>query len=327
MDIRNPRSLRDQADRALARGREPKKLVYTYAGIGLAISLISTLADLWLEQQISGTGGLGNLGTRAIFTTAQQVLPLLVTIVTMCLDMGYLAGMMRITRGQYADHTDLKTGFGKFWPLMRLRLLQGLIFLVVGILAVQVSALIFSMTPWVQPLNDAVMALNTSDVTALDEATIMSLMDLMLPMYIIMVIVYGLALLPAMFRMRMAHFCLLDDPRGRALAAIWASSRMMRRRFFPMLKIDLSLWPYYLATAAALVVMSGNLILALLGIEVPLDPTVLYLLFSCASLAARFAVQVTLRNRVEATYLTVYEQLREKPQDSGPVVLGNIFDM
>lgn len=327
MDILNPNTLRDNAHRALARGREPKKLVYYYAGIGMALSLLVTLANLWLDNQISGTGGLGNLGTRAVFATAQQVIPLLSSFVAMCLELGYLSGMMRISRGQYADHTDLKVGFQKFWPLLRLTLLQGLIYIALGILAVQIAAVIFTMSPWSEPMMNAIMELGITDATALDEATMIYLMGFAGPMYIIAGVVYLIILLPFMFKMRMSYFCLLDDPKGRAMAAIRSSNKMMRRRFVPMLKIDLSLWPYYLATILMYVLMYGDLLLAALGISVPMDAILFSLLLFGAALIVQFVIQITLRNRVEATYLMAYEQLREKPKDSGGVVLGNIFDM
>ena len=102
MDILNPKDLRQQARTALRRGREPKKLIYTYAGITLAVSIIVFLANLWLNQQIEGTGGLGNLGTRAIFETVKQVLPIASSIISMCLNLGFLGGLLRISRGQYA---------------------------------------------------------------------------------------------------------------------------------------------------------------------------------------------------------------------------------
>lgn len=327
MDILNPHTLRERADRALVRGREPKKLVSYYAGIGMILSLLVNLAGLWLDEQISGTGGLSNLGTRAIFATAQQAIPLLSSFVAMCLELGYLGGMMRISRGQYADHTDLKVGFQKFWPLLRLTLLQGLIYLALGILAVQIGALIFTMSPWSEPMMNAIMGLGITDATALDEATMVHLMGFAGPMYIISGLVYLAVLLPFMFKMRMSYFCLLDDPKGRAMVAIRSSNKMMRRRFVPMLKIDLILWPYYLATVLMYVLMYGDLLLAALGISAPVDPSLLSLLFFIASLITQFVIQITLRNRVEATYLMAYDQLREKPKDSGGVVLGNIFDM
>ena len=58
MDILNPKNLRQQAQTALRRGREPKKLIYAYAFINLGISAVVYLLNLWMNQQIGGTGGL-----------------------------------------------------------------------------------------------------------------------------------------------------------------------------------------------------------------------------------------------------------------------------
>ncbi len=327
MDILNPRSLREDAHRALARGREPKKLVFVYAAIGFGISLLVTLLNLWLENEIAGTGGLSNLGTRAIFSTAQQVIPLVSSIAAMCLEFGYFSGMMRITRGQYADHTDLKVGFQKFWPLLRLTLLQYLLYLAVGILAVQIASLIFFMTPWALPAAEALQALSATDMASLTQEMIADTMEAMLPMYAISGVVFLIALIPVLHKLRMAHFCLLDDPKGQALAAIRASSKMMRRRFLPMLKIDLSLWLYYAATVLMMLLMYTDYIFSFLGIPMPMDPLVFSFAVYGAALVVQFVIQIKLRNRVEAVYLTAYDRLREKPKESGPVVLGNIFDM
>ena len=271
-------------------------------------------------------GGLSNLGTHAIYQTAQQVIPMLASFVAMCLELGYLGAMLRISRGQYADHTDLKVGFQKFWPLLRLTILQGLIFLGVGVLAVQLSSVVFAMTPWAQPVMDALVALEVTDPAMLTEADVLALLEVMGPMYIIAGIVYLALLIPVLFRLRLASYCLLDDPQGRALAALGTSNRLMRRRFLPMLKVDLSLWVYYLATAVMTVVMYLDLILALLGVQLPLEGKLFSLLVYLAALVMQFGIQYLLRSRVELTYLAAYDKLREKPRDSG-VVLGNIFDM
>ena len=327
MDILNSRSLRDDASRALARGRDPKKLVYTYAGIGLGLSLLLTLLDLWLENEISGTGGLSNLGTRAIFSTIQQAAPLLLGILVMCLDLGYLSGMMRITRGLYADHTDLKVGLQKFWPLVRLSILQYLIYAGLGILAVQLGGLIFVMTPWAESAMEMVLALSTANPAALTEADLVNMLSGMVPMYVITGIVYLIILIPFLYKLRFATFCLLDDPNGRALAAIRTSSKLMRRRFFSMLKVDLSLWPYYAGKLLVLLLLFSDLILNLLGIPLPVEESGFLVIIPVLSAVAQFLLYVTLRNKAETVYVTAYDRLREKPREGGPVTLGSIFDM
>lgn len=327
MDMLHPRSLREAAQRALNRGRDPKKLVFSYAGIVFALSLFVTLTGLFLDDQISGTGGLSNMGTRAVFSTIQQILPMVCSLAALCLEFGYLSGMLRISRGQYADHTDLKVGFSRFWALMRLMILMCILALFVIFLAFQAGLLIFSMTPWAGPLMELTAELYGMDPAAIDQQTILYFLELSGPMYVIVGIVLFIAMIPLIYRLRMAKYCLLDDPNGRALAAIRESNRMMRRRFGTMLKIDLSLWLYYLAGALVFVLMYSDLILSLLGISVPVDPLVFSLLVYIAALVLQLGVQITLRNKAETIYLTAYDRLREKPQESGPVTLGSIFDM
>jgi uncharacterized membrane protein len=261
-----------------------------------------------------------------MLSTAQQAIPVLASLLSLCLDLGFLAGLMRISRGQYADHTDLKTGFRKFWPLMRLNCLQMLLYFAVAFLAVQVSSLIFSFTPWAEPLMEVVMPLAMSGATEIDEAVVMQVAELMMPMLILLGIVLIVLLLPLLFRIRMALFCLLDDPKGRAMAAIRESSRMMRRRFGQMLKIDLRLWMYYAASAVSMLVLWADVILALLGIPFPMEAELFAGVLFGVSLLIQTLCLIFLRPAAEMTYLAVYDALREKKEDSG-VVLGNIFDM
>lgn len=326
MDILNPRSLREAADRALNRGRDPKKLILSFAGITLGLSLLVTLGSLFLDDQISGTGGLSNMGTRALFSTIRQLLPVVCSVIAMCLEFGYLSGMLRISRGQYADHTDLKVGFSKFWPLMRLVILQGLLVLLVGLLAAQVGSVLFAMTPWAEPVLEMTMEINAMDPSAIDEQTLIRFLTTSIPVYIIVGILFLIALIPLLYRLRMSMFCLLDDPNGRAMAAMRTSNQMMRRKFGPMLKVDLSLWYYYVASVLVFVLMYSDLILALVGVTVPMEPMMFSLLVYLAALALQFGVQMTMLNKVKAVYITAYDRLREKPKEGGPVVLGNIFD-
>jgi hypothetical protein len=327
MDILNPRSLREDAARALARGRDPKKLIFAYSGINLGLSLLMVLLDLWLESEISGTGGLSNLGTRAVFSTVQQAFPILLNILILCLELGYLSGMMRIARGQYADHTDLKVGLQKFWPLMRLCILQSLIYLAVAILAAQVGSMIFAMTAWAEPMAEILTKLYSMDPSAITEEMALEFQECLEPACIIAGIVFLIAVIPVLCKIRFARFCLLEDPSGRALAAIRTSSTLMRGRFMAMLKVDLRLWLYHLGSVLVMLILNSSMLLGLLDIPLPVDTAVFVSLTNIVAAVLQFVLHLTLRNRVEAVYLTAYDRLREKPREGGPVVLGNIFDM
>lgn len=326
MENLEPKFLREKSRAALRRGREPKKLTFWYAGLVVGISLAITLVNIWLDYQVSNqTGGLGNMGNLAIYDTIQQTLPMISSLVTMCLNMGYLAGMIRISRGQYADHTDLKTGFSYFWPMLRMTMLMGIVYFIVLFLAFQVSYMLFLITPWARPLLELLMPVAASGNMILDDALVLEAFLLMKPMLIMFAVAAVVVIIPVAYCFRMASYCLLDNPAAGARAALRASRKMMRRRFLTMLKIDLSLWPYYVATALISLVLYGDLLLPAMGVNLPISPAALTYLCMGAALVIQFFTLALLRTPAECTYLMVYEQLREKPK-SGEVVLGSIFD-
>ena len=301
-----------------------------YAGITVALSALLTVANALLSNRIEGTSGLANLGIRSILSTAQSMLPMLQSIVLLCLEFGYFHAILRLSRGQYADHTDLKVGFRRFGAILRLNILQGFLVLAVSMLLFYLSMQIFILTPLADPLLDLLVPLVTeagADAAALmDEATMNQAVRMMLPMLIIYAIACGLVLIPISYRFRMATFALLDDPSSRAFAALKTSVRMMKRNCFRLFRLDLSFWWYYGLIALATCVSYGDAILPMLGVTLPFSDTVGFYLFFFLYLAMLFAIYYFLRNRVEIAYAKAYDSLRDKPADNG-VVLGNIFDM
>ena len=331
MQIPHPKTIHQNAARALARGRDPQKLILFYASIPVVLSLVVTLVNYWLGLQIDGTGGLRQLGTRAMFSTIQQVLPVIQSAVLMCLDLGYIHGMMRISRGQYADHTDLKRGFHLFGPIVRLTLLQGLIYLAVGIITFYFSMQIYLLTPWAEELYTVLEPIISSTTIldsgyVLDDATLALATDAMLPMMIFYFVLYGVLALIISYRFRMANYALLDNPHFGAFGAMRQSVKLMRRNSLNLLKLDLSYWWYYGLMLLASLVLYMDMLLPLVGIQLPMNSTLAYFLFYGLYLVMHFAMQYFLRNRVEAGFVLAYDAICPKPKEDG-VVLGNIFDM
>lgn len=331
MEIPQSSHLKQNADRALARGRDPKKLITSYLALNTFIAAFITVANYWLGLQIDDTGGLSQLGTRAIFSTAQTVLPIVQSVVLTCLQLGYLHAMLRISRGQYADHTDLKVGFQRLFPMLRMTILQGLIYFAVGFATFYFSMQIFAFTPWYDELYTVMLPVIESTTVldpsyVLDEVTLVQATEAMIPMLVIYGVLYGTLALVLSYKFRMANYALLDNPRAGAIAALRASSKMMRRNGWKLFRVDLSFWWYFGLILLCSIICYGDLILPLLGVTLPFNGTIAYFLFYGIYLAAVFAVHYFFRNRVEATYIMAYEAICEKPKDDG-VVLGNIFDM
>lgn len=330
MVIPSVQAIKAETDRALRRANDPRKVILAYAGITVLLSALLTLANALLSDRIAGTGGLANFGIRSILSTAQSVLPMIQSVALLCLEFGYLHATLRISRGQYADHTDLKVGFHRFGAIIRLTMWQYFLIFSITMMLFYLSMQIFILTPWADPLLDLLTPLVTeagaNAAALMDEAMMDQALQLMVPMLVIYGIVCCVVLIPILYGFRMANYVLLDDPNGRAFAALRTSKQMMRRNKFRLFKLDLSFWWYYGLVALATAISYGDAILPMLGIQLPFNETIGFYLFYFLYLAMLFGIYYFLRNPMAVAYAKAYDSLREKPADNG-VVLGNIFDL
>ena len=76
MDIHNIRGLRAEANRVLAKGREPKKVIGGYVVATALIWLAVMAIDYILDVQLSKSGSLSDLSFSALLSTFQLALPL-----------------------------------------------------------------------------------------------------------------------------------------------------------------------------------------------------------------------------------------------------------
>lgn len=332
MKLPNIRQLKAEADYAYRRARDPKKLILAFAGISILVATVLTLISGWLNNQIADTGGLSNFGLRSILSTAQNVLPIAQTVILWGLEFGYLHGTLRMARGQYADHTDLKTGFRRLFPVLRLNILMGFRFLALGMVSFYTAILVFLYTPWSDPLVELLMPILETAKTSADIVSRMDTVTLDLaakaltPMLVIFGVLYALLAIPMYYKLRLSAYVLLDDPKGQAFLAMRQSTLMMNGNRRQMLKLDLHFWWYYLLSTLATAVANGDVLLPMLGITLPFSDTMTYYLFYFLYLAMLFAIYYFFRNRMAITYAKAYDALVEKPRDDG-VVLGSIFDV
>lgn len=332
MDIRDTRSLKAFAAGRLENAREEKKIVMIYSGLVIGLAVLVTLISYALELRMEQAGGLSNLGTRSVLSALQTMAPLLQSLAVMCLELGYLAAMLRIARGQYASPRTLKLGFDRFWTLLRCSILQGLLYAAIALGSVYLASMIFVMSPWGRPFMELMMPM-MADVSVLnpqlvlDEAMYFDVLSTMVPMLVIMAIVFCVFALPMIYQFRMASYIIIDKPAVGAFAALSLSRRMMRGNCLKLLKLDFSLWWYYLALVGIALIGDADQLLPLLGVELPIPGNVAFVLSYGIYLALTFGAYCFLRNRVEVSYALAYDAIKPEEKKDNGVVLGNIFQM
>lgn len=332
MNIPNYSQLNTQAKERLEQAPQSKRLVLIYAAATLGLSLLVTVISGLISLQISRFGGLGNLGTRSQLSAIQTMLPIIQALVMLCVELGYLSAMLRVSRGQYISPNSLRLGFDRFWVLLRLNILLGLILSGIGFLSLYVGFFIFMLTPFSQAAKALLIPMiqESSLLTSgliLDDALYDQMAQALGPAFVLCGIVFCAVAIPVTYRYRMANYIIIDKPALGAMAALRESQQMMRGNRLGLLKLDLRQWPYYLALFAATCLGYADQLLDLLGISLPISGNLLYYLCYAGYLAALFAVYFFLRNRVEVCYALAYDALKPQETQDNSVVLGNIFQM
>ena len=332
MDIYHTSEVKAAASRRLVDARQAKRIAAIYAGVTLGLSALVTILGLVLDGMMSSATGLSGMGRRTILSSAQSMLPWVVTLITMCVELGYQAAMLRVARGQYASPQTLRLGFDRFWVLLRCMLLEGLILFAIAFGGIYIASMLFMFTPFsgkavelITPLLENVTLLNPEMV--LDEAIYAQLMQALIPAFVMCAIVVAAATIPVMFRLRMVRFVIIDKPGIGALAALGESRKMMKGNCLKLFKLDISLWAYYAGCVVASILCYGDILLPMLGISLPFSATVGYYLFFVLYLAVQFAVYYFLRNPAEVSYAIAYDSIRPKEPKTEGVALGNIFQM
>ena len=335
MNIRNIRDLKQTAGSRLENAPQAGRLVLIYGGINAGLSALITIVNYCLSLQISQMGGLSNIGLRSVLSTVQTVLPMVQWVVLMCLELGFLNAMLRISRGQYASPNSLRMGADRFWPLLRCTLLQSAIYLGAFMLSVYLAVQIFLITPLSNDALEIVSgmigglnpSMNIDAAMMLDDATYLAFYNAMLPVFPIVGVVCLLLMVPLFYQYRMVNYLLIDNPAMGTMAVLRESRKLMKRNRFALFKLDVSLWWYFLLSVLSGMVAYGDVLLPMLGFSLPFSDTVGYFLFYGIYLVLEFGITWLFLNRISVTYALAYESLLPEKKDDGGVVLGNIFQM
>ncbi len=328
MNLNSPKTIRQEARAQLARASLLPKIMLIFCGIIAAICIGITACRALVDLRMESAGGLSNLGVRSMLSTISTLLPFVNTLGLMVLELGLAAVALRIARGQYVSENTLRMGLDRFFPMLRMTLLQVLLYLFIGVAVLNAAVTVFFLTPFSRPILElvapiaqggadagAVMALMESDPGFID-----SVLKAIVPMYAIFFLIYAALVVPLTYRLRFAPYILVDDPRAGAFRALMQSFAITRRHCVQIFKLDLSYWWYYGLMALVFALSYGYLL------PTPLDGLTEVYVFYGLYLAAQLAVYYFFRPQVEVSSALIYETVRPKPRTEG-VVLGNIFQM
>lgn len=329
MNIRDLGTLRQTVGERLGRASyDPRKLVLLHAAVSLGVTLLIALLDLFLSQQIDGTGGLAGMQTRTILETVRSALQFGGSIALPFWEVGIIYAAICLARGQEARPNELLSGFRRFGPVLRLLLVQGMLYFAVAMVCANISSFIFMLTPLAQPLVEAMTPmledasiLNSQMV--MDEATAEVIMANSGPLLAIFCLLFLVAVVPLMLRFRLSEYLIMDGDPG-AMHAMLTSWKLTKGNVFALLKVDLSFWWFYVLQLLCGVVGYANLLLPAVGVDLPLSDEAAYVVFFLAQILLQLALYWWAGSRVYTTYALAYDTLLQPVQVPPPPVSDKV---
>ena len=324
MDIRDRQGLKHLAAERLDRLPNAKRIVLIWAGASALVSLLVSFISFLLEGQIAGTGGLSGIGLRSALTTAQTLFSLANMVLMPFWSLGFTACVLRFADGNDCTPQNLLEGFRRMGPAFRMMLLRALLYIGIALLTGNLASILFSMSPASMEMY-ALLEVHEEAFLAgtLTDEVAMEILMATKPMLIGGALLCVAVLIPVTYRLRLAKFRLMDEPRCRARVSLLESNRLMRRNGWALFRLDLSFWWYFLAELLAAALCYGDIFLAALGVTLPFGSELAFFLFYVLGLGAQVALLYCKGNQVQTTYALFYRTLAV-PKEEPVKIVNNL---
>lgn len=271
----NPRDLKYQASlRLVGLTCKPQKLVLIHTAVAVAVTMLVSLMNLFLNMQVAQTGGLEGMQAKALWETTRSLAETAQTFLLPFWNVGIFYVVLRFARGKEAEKRDLGAGFTKFTKVLPMLLWQFLLYLGAVLVIFYIASVLIAFASNTDSLNAALGPIAQQlqeKPELLDDPEFLRTIPLesILPA---IALPLGLSLLVAVvvlgflsYRLRLCSFFIMDNPELGGLNAVRRSWRSMKGNILAMIQLDLSFWWYYGLQLLLIVVSSISLVLTLLG--------------------------------------------------------------
>ena len=318
MEAFKPSVLRQQAGEALQNATyPPKKFVFIHTSAALGLTLLITALNFLLNQQIAQTGGLAGMGLRSILSTVQSVMEFAVNAALPFWEISMVFAALCWVSNQPVTPPELLQGFRRFGKVLGLFLLQGGIFVMLGIGVVQFSTTLFLFSPMsakalqvMEPLMEE-MDVMSQTIPVLSAEQMATMTEAIRPLLIMTLVLYLAVALPLLYRLRFTQFSIMDG--NSVFAAFVHSFRSTKGHMFHLIRLDLHFWWYYLLQAVGLGLCFGDILLESIGITLPIPQNTAFFLFYVLGALVQWVLLWQCRGKVTATYAMAYKSFWKRP--------------
>ncbi len=299
----NYAALKADARQALVQSEYPhRKLTLIHSGAVVVLCLLVTLVSWLCTAQMQSAGGLGGTNQRIFLATAQRVLQTLRLLILPFWCLGYVYTAVALSKREGAAPGSLLEGFRRWSQSLRFFATAAILVMGLYFISVQLSTSLFLATPWARPLLEAFLTVKDQAALAQVLAEVSAWMMPIIggiSLFVFLVLSY-----PLVLRFRFAPACLMVSTREGAIKSLGKSVRLMRGKYWAMIKLDLHFWWYHLLNLLTGALLWSDMLMDYL--EISLAPELAWVYPVCAAVGGlgNLALQCWQGNLVNLTYLS-----------------------
>lgn len=329
MENFTPNCLKQEARRRLdSASYNPRTLVLINTGIIVLLGLLVNALNYLINHQIGSTGGLSGLGMRSALQTVQSLLSYAASLFSPFWTAGLLFCFIRIVRNQQVGPRSMLEGFRRFPRLLSFTLLVGLAAMLLVMPIVYLCTAIYMFTPLSSSFTASIEELLRSgaiQVTAggFDPMSLPPeiLLQGMMPMMLIMLAVAIPVFLFLSYSLHMGPYLIMTDSVRGGFHAFTTSFRMMRGNRRMLFRLDLSYWWFYVLEGLAVCFLYFDMLLNILGIDPPMNPTVFYFLSLVVYSVIELALHYWKKAELDTAFVVAYEKIAAPAETGNTIIL------
>ncbi len=290
-------------------GKKPYQLTLISIGIGVLASILVGVTGT-LVAGYQGGEGLSGMGTASMLQAVEQLLNMVVQLLSPFWSVGLVAAMFAFANDEAASNSTLLEGFRRFLPFLRLYLLTAVYVCAFAIAMYLPAMLLYSFTPWAVDLQ-RMLDQNPDRITVSWD-----LVKTVAPLLVIYAVLLIVVLVPKLYRLRFATYFMVSGWKS-ALLALVTSNRLTKGKVKSLFMLDLSFWWYHLGKLLLQVVFFMDLILPALGYQLNMDPQAAYWLCHLTYSVGIVALETYAYPLVESAKILQFQRIAEDAQLPG----------
>lgn len=299
---------REAADHLKKNKKDFSKLVLIHSAIVAGISLLLILTG-WLTQHAEFGSGIGSVENQILLNTIHIMLQFVAMIAIPFWGAGLSFCALRTLQGKDNSLLALTEGFRCWSSIGSSLLIQGLNYSFLSILSSFAASAFLSTIPLPPSFQETFLAYAEEPVFPPPD-NILIFLNAYIVIYFIGLLIL---LIPRLYLHRLAPYKIMDGNEVcNGLQAVLYSRILMKGKRRQLFLLDLRFWWFYLLELCICAISIGDVILATLGVALPVGSDITFWLFPIVALLLRLVLHYCAKPKLEITYAVFFRSILDE---------------